>query len=81
MRGRRKKSFEEKREIADQAEESEKENENEKETKGSDWRKNEIENKAIIKNRKKRYSRNGTLIPLNSEDFLDDDDDEGNKFG
>ena len=63
--------------MADQAEENEKENE--KETKGSDWRKNEIENKAIIKNRKKRYSRNGTLIPMNSEDFLDDDD-EGN-FG
>ena len=57
--------------MTDQGEESE------KETKGSDWRKNEIENKAIIKNRKKRYSRNGTLIPLNSEDFLEDDDDEG----
>ena len=77
MTEKRKKSFREKTEMADQAEENEKENE--KETKGSDWRKNEIENKAIIKNRKKRYSRNGTLIPMNSEDFLDDDD-EGN-FG
>ena len=56
MTEKRKKSFREKTEMADQAEENEKENENEneKETKGSDWRKNEIENKAIIKNRKKR---------------------------
>ena len=47
LRERRKKSVKEKVEMTDQGEESE------KETKGSDWRKNEIENKAIIKNRKK----------------------------